>query len=271
MNTDSTPTATPAGWYPDPGAPEARLRYWDGTTWTSHTHDPATEVPTAPPPGRRPLEPGFSRLGRAVQGLLGLCALALLASAVLHAVEAVTIRGWLQDPASADVAQGRLLDHLVRVAGIAWLLGLIATGTTYLFWFHRAYTSDRVDAQRLHNSPSWTVWSWFVPVVCWFKPCQLTTELWHASLRQETEPGAGGRQPAPVRIRVWWTLWIAASAANLASRLAATGAADSSNLVTRQAWAAAPGVALAGSAVVLVGIVGAITSRLAAPVPPAQP
>jgi len=33
------PTASgPAGWHPDPhGA--ARLRYFDGTAWTSHTHD----------------------------------------------------------------------------------------------------------------------------------------------------------------------------------------------------------------------------------------
>ena len=28
----------PSGWYPDPyGAPEL-LRWWDGSTWTHHTH-----------------------------------------------------------------------------------------------------------------------------------------------------------------------------------------------------------------------------------------
>jgi hypothetical protein len=31
-------TSTPAGWYPDPhGA--ARLRYFDGSSWTAHTHN----------------------------------------------------------------------------------------------------------------------------------------------------------------------------------------------------------------------------------------
>lgn len=35
----SNPT-TSAGWYPDPQRPD-KQRYWDGTTWTEHTHDGA--------------------------------------------------------------------------------------------------------------------------------------------------------------------------------------------------------------------------------------
>jgi hypothetical protein len=34
-------TAIPAAWYPDPyGAPQ--LRWWDGSTWTQHTHETTT-------------------------------------------------------------------------------------------------------------------------------------------------------------------------------------------------------------------------------------
>lgn len=38
-----------ADWYPDPHAASgsAVLRYWDGTTWTSHTHDPSSHVETS--------------------------------------------------------------------------------------------------------------------------------------------------------------------------------------------------------------------------------
>lgn len=32
------PTSYPADWYPDPHG-EARLRYWDGSAWTSHTNN----------------------------------------------------------------------------------------------------------------------------------------------------------------------------------------------------------------------------------------
>jgi uncharacterized RDD family membrane protein YckC len=34
-------TQIPAGWYPDPAQTHAsRLRYWDGSAWTEHVHDP---------------------------------------------------------------------------------------------------------------------------------------------------------------------------------------------------------------------------------------
>jgi uncharacterized RDD family membrane protein YckC len=40
-------TQIPAGWYPDPAQTHpGRQRYWDGTAWTAHVHDP---VPPAPP------------------------------------------------------------------------------------------------------------------------------------------------------------------------------------------------------------------------------
>jgi hypothetical protein len=39
----------PANWYPDPQQPlSGVLRYWDGQAWTAHTHDPSTQVTTAP-------------------------------------------------------------------------------------------------------------------------------------------------------------------------------------------------------------------------------
>lgn len=42
--TDSTGTATAAaGWYDDP-AGTGQKRWWDGTQWTEHLHDPALEM-----------------------------------------------------------------------------------------------------------------------------------------------------------------------------------------------------------------------------------
>jgi hypothetical protein len=55
---------TPAGWYPDPGAPSG-LRWWDGQQWTEHTHaatPPAATPPAAAPPAAQPVvasDPGF--------------------------------------------------------------------------------------------------------------------------------------------------------------------------------------------------------------------
>lgn len=45
-------TQTPAGWYPEPDPSAAgatgRLRYWDGTRWTDHVHDPAAPPAAGP-------------------------------------------------------------------------------------------------------------------------------------------------------------------------------------------------------------------------------
>lgn len=38
----------PDGWHPDPIYPTQRVRWWDGTQWTSHYHD----VPVGPAPFR---------------------------------------------------------------------------------------------------------------------------------------------------------------------------------------------------------------------------
>ncbi|WP_284231625.1 DUF2510 domain-containing protein [Arenivirga flava] len=46
---DQTPLPAP-GWYADPAAPGSALRYWDGATWTEHTHPAAPAVPEASAP-----------------------------------------------------------------------------------------------------------------------------------------------------------------------------------------------------------------------------
>ena len=52
-------TQIPAGWYPDPAQTHAaRLRYWDGTGWTEHVHDPQPPAPAHPSYPAYPAYPG---------------------------------------------------------------------------------------------------------------------------------------------------------------------------------------------------------------------
>ena len=39
----------PSGWYPDPYGVAGLLRWWDGSTWTQHTHAGSAHEPTDPP------------------------------------------------------------------------------------------------------------------------------------------------------------------------------------------------------------------------------
>ncbi|MFD0484718.1 RDD family protein [Kineococcus sp. GCM10028916] len=52
--------STPAGWYPDPSAPDA-LRWWDGGRWTEHVHRAATTSPPQPWLSKAPTAPQQAR------------------------------------------------------------------------------------------------------------------------------------------------------------------------------------------------------------------
>lgn len=41
------PQSVPAGWYPDPHGEQTLLRWFDGSSWTDHTH--RTDAPPPPP------------------------------------------------------------------------------------------------------------------------------------------------------------------------------------------------------------------------------
>lgn len=40
----------PPGWHPDPSNPGGALRWWDGSAWTTHTHQGAPSAPQAVAP-----------------------------------------------------------------------------------------------------------------------------------------------------------------------------------------------------------------------------
>lgn len=49
----------PAGWYPDPTDPaQGRQRWWDGSQWTNHVHDPAAQKQPIGGPGGQQTAPG---------------------------------------------------------------------------------------------------------------------------------------------------------------------------------------------------------------------
>lgn len=99
-------------------------------------------------------------------------------------------------------------------------LGLLATawslGTTVMFlvWTHQASTNAhalRPDA--IEHSPSWAVWSWFVPIVSLYVPYRALAELWRASDPETvgTESTTWVASPIPSLFPLWWGTYLASS------------------------------------------------------------
>jgi uncharacterized RDD family membrane protein YckC len=149
-------TNPPAGWFPDP-APQTylgRQRYWDGTQWTEHLHDPWPPVvpqyyqPTTPKPAPltpdgQPLASWGERVGAQLidSAVSGFLSLAIWVPVV--ATHWDQMRDWFTavdqlDPETDD-SLPRLPDFINPTTGLFWeLVGIsLLIGAVYVLGFWR--------------------------------------------------------------------------------------------------------------------------------------
>ncbi|MBM7173092.1 DUF4328 domain-containing protein [Streptomyces sp. G44] len=181
-----------------------------------------------PPPGHAVPGPGMAGgrpawlrspvgLGRATAVLL-----ALVIAADMYSLWAGTV---MQDVLN-DLAAGRYgadiqreaddADTLYASTGLAQTAALLAACVVFLVWFHRVRVNAEVfDPHGHRKKRGWTVWGWFVPVVCFWFPRRIAADIWDASgTRTATPDGMMPADPsaedAPHRlVNVWWALWVA--------------------------------------------------------------
>lgn len=178
---------------------------------------------------------------------IGACLLAVGAD-----VRRIVVAGELRD--------GRVLidallgaDQLVTLATLLELAALVVAAALFLRWqvaAHRNLSSLGPEEPRVGVRTG--VAAWFVPGVNLVLPYRVVADLWRAG-------GSGDR--VPWLLRAWWTAWLVALVAVVASRLALGDAADVAARqridALRAAATALSGVAAAFAIAVLV----AVTSR----------
>jgi hypothetical protein len=118
---------------------------------------------------------------------------------------------------TCTVPEGRAIDAAVRASDrqqlvliIVAVSMLVITAIAWTMWQSRAHRilRDKLSVPNLDFTPGWGVGCWFVPFVNLGVPYRAISELWRAS--DADRPGLiWHADPAPWRIRLWWTGWLA--------------------------------------------------------------
>lgn len=101
-------------------------------------------------------------------------------------------------------------DRQALVGGIQ-LAVFGVTALLFLVWIYRAYKNLRAfNVEGLKYSPGWAVGGWFVPILNWWRPYQVMSEIWRGSSPEAvgTNDRTWERIPASPLLGFWWALWI---------------------------------------------------------------
>ncbi len=87
----------------------------------------------------------------------------------------------------------------------------------FIMWFRRSYVNaGRISDLRLNHEDSWAIWSFVIPIISWWYPYTMATEIDEKMNRflNLTKPGY---LPAAIGwfIGIWWAFFILRNIANL--------------------------------------------------------
>lgn len=141
-----------------------------------------------------------------------------------------------------DVARGANIADEVFVAndarqqmfGIAQLgLGLVSA-VVFLMWTS-AHTKRLIElgVADMRYAPKWSVWGFIVPILNFFRPYQVMSELWKASDLMPAPDDPWVKKPTPLIVNLWFAILIAD---NIVGRLVSRASLETMDDVLRAAW-----------------------------------
>ena len=100
------------------------------------------------------------------------------------------------------------LDLRNLIVVLIYLTTFVISAVMFIKWFRRAYANIRIFFPNLSYGDTWTVWTWFVPVVNLYVPYKIMRELHEKTdlllFRNKIKIDVFGRN----YLTLWWTLWI---------------------------------------------------------------
>tara|TARA_R110002050_G_scaffold109796_1_gene221120 strand:- start:43802 stop:44626 length:825 start_codon:yes stop_codon:yes gene_type:complete len=98
-------------------------------------------------------------------------------------------------------------DTREQIIGVLYLIVFISSAVTFIQWFRRAYYNLNIRTNCNH-SEGWAAGSWFVPILCLFRPYQIMKEMWQKTTLLIASKTADATANSTLIIGLWWTLWI---------------------------------------------------------------
>lgn len=71
---------------------------------------------------------------------------------------------------------------LVGLTWIAYFIFFIISAIIYIQWFRRAYFNLHCEISDLKFTENWAAIGWFIPILNWFRPYSIMTELYIKSI-----------------------------------------------------------------------------------------
>lgn len=108
---------------------------------------------------------------------------------------------------STDTAEAN--DSRQTFIGFSQFIFLLISGITFIRWFRRAYFNLHLKVDNLLFAEGWAAGSWFVPIICLFRPFQIMKELYNRTdyfLLEKVENYIPNTSNGSLGL--WWALWI---------------------------------------------------------------
>ncbi|MEV4919983.1 DUF4328 domain-containing protein [Streptomyces tirandamycinicus] len=160
-------------------------------------------VPPSHGPGRVLRSP--VGLSYAVIALFGV----VIVADLLIVAASVNMRSFLSGAASGtagfDEDAANRADYAMAGTGVLYVAALLAVGTLFIIWFHRARQNAEVfapDTQR--RTPGWAIGAWFIPIANLWIPRGIAADV----LRASNPDPYDGKPVGRGLLNAWWGAWV---------------------------------------------------------------
>lgn len=115
-----------------------------------------------------------------------------------------------QEGIYVDDATANANDNRQMIIGLIQTVTYLISAIFFLRWFRRAYGNlHRLGINSLKHSETMAVWSWIIPIIVFFRPVQIMTEIWNKTQEKIKEYDASYTiKKGGLIIGLWWTLFI---------------------------------------------------------------